>query len=304
MDSNHRMPESESGALPLGDGASVTDFSATRQASRAERLLWKVQPRSSWPWMAARKTSWRSLARTPAGAKFTATPIKADRKKSTLGELGRATCLVQTDLLALHRTRIAGHESGAAQGCLQGFVVLDQRAGDAEADRAGLAGDAATRNVDLDVELVGHLGQFERLAHDHARGFAAEELVQRLAVDNDRAAALAQEHACGGGLAAAGAGILLQGRHDQISNALGCCAVCGCSVPRYTLSLRNIARPSGFFGNIPLTANSITRSGCVASRSLRLVVLRLPTYPVKRWYCLSTSLLPVSATYPAWTTTM
>src|SRR6185437_10051296 len=28
------------GALPLGDGASVTDFSATRQASRAERLLW------------------------------------------------------------------------------------------------------------------------------------------------------------------------------------------------------------------------------------------------------------------------
>ena len=54
-----------------------------------------------------------------------------------------------------------------------------------------------------------HLGQFERLAHDHACGFAAEEFIQRLAVDVDRAAALAQEHARGGGFATAGAVVLL-----------------------------------------------------------------------------------------------
>src|SRR6185312_15508224 len=95
-----------------------------------------------------------------------------------LRELRRATSLVQTDFLALHFTRVAGHEAGLAKRRLQGFVVLDQRAGDAEADRAGLAGDAAAFHVDADVELVGHLGEFQRLAHDHARSFAAEEIIQ------------------------------------------------------------------------------------------------------------------------------
>src|SRR6185437_2345014 len=194
-----------------------------------------------------------------------------------LRQLRRAACLVQTHLLAFDRTRVAGHESRTTQRRLQRFVVFYQCTCDSEPDGAGLTGDPAAGDVDLDVELVGHLGQFQRLAHDHARGFAAEEFVQRLAIDHDCATALAQEHARGGSLAAAGTGILLQGRHDQISNALGCWAVCGCSAPRYTLSLRNIARPSGFFGSMPLTPNSIARSGWVASRSLRLVVFRLPT---------------------------
>src|SRR3546814_4022372 len=48
----------------------------------------------------------------------------------------------------------------------------------------------------------------ERLAHDHARGLAAEELVERTLVDGDLAGAAAQEHAGGGGLATAGAVIL------------------------------------------------------------------------------------------------
>src|SRR3546814_3507122 len=47
-----------------------------------------------------------------------------------------------------------------------------------------------------------------RLAHDHARGLAAEELVERTLVDGDLAGAAAQEHAGGGGLATAGAVIL------------------------------------------------------------------------------------------------
>src|SRR5688572_8544851 len=159
MDSNHRMPESESGALPLGDGA------------RGFGLA--------------------------------------------LGELGRATRLVQADLLALDFAGIAGHETGLAQLALQRVVVLDQAAGDAEADGAGLAGDATTLDGDRDVELVGHLGQLERLAHDHARGLAAEEFVEQTAVDGDLAAAAAQEHAGGGGLATASAVVLLQSHGHQ-----------------------------------------------------------------------------------------
>src|SRR5690348_18503634 len=70
-------------------------------------------------------------------------------QKSTLRELRRAPCLVQTHLLAFHRSRITGHEPGTAQRRLQGFIVLDQRAGNTKADRTGLAGDAAAGDVDL-----------------------------------------------------------------------------------------------------------------------------------------------------------
>src|SRR5690606_17403558 len=161
MDSNHRMPESESGALPLGDGA--VDFDCNARA---------------WP---------------------------RRQRRLALRELGGAAGLVQADLLALDLARVAGHEPGLAQLGLQRLVVLDQRAGDAQADGAGLAGGATALDRGDHVELLGRLGQLERLAHDHARGLAAEELVQRTLVDGDGAAALAQEHAGGGGLAAAGA---------------------------------------------------------------------------------------------------
>src|SRR5690348_642354 len=107
-------------------------------------------------------------------------------------ELGRATCLVQTDLLALDLTGVAGHETGLAQRRLQRLIIFDQRAGDAQTDRAGLTGDAATGDRYLDVELAGAFGQFERLAHDHARGLATEKGLKRLAIDFDCAIALAQ----------------------------------------------------------------------------------------------------------------
>lgn len=120
---------------------------------------------------------------------------------------------MQTDLLALDFTGVAGHEACLAQFRLQRFVVLHQRAGDAQADGAGLAGDAAAGGRHSDVEGFGVLGQLQRLAHDHATGFAAEELVQRTTIDRDVASALAQEHAGGGGLATAGA-VVLSDSHD------------------------------------------------------------------------------------------
>src|SRR3546814_5649685 len=118
------------------------------------------------------------------------------RRSSDL--LGGAACLVQADLLALDLACVAGHEARRAQLALERLVVLDQRAGDAQADRTGLAGGAAAAGGDEDVEALGVLGQLERLAHDHARGLAAEELVERTLVDGDLAGAAAQEHAGGG----------------------------------------------------------------------------------------------------------
>src|SRR5690606_737315 len=156
MDSNHRMPESESGALPLGDGAMV---------------------------------------------------------RLALGVLGRAAGLVQSDLLALDLACVAGHESGLAQRRLQALVVFDQRARDAQADGAGLAGGAAAGDADQHVELLGRIDQLQGLAHDHARRLAAEEFIERLAVDGDRTAALAQVNARCGRFASAGAVVLLDRCH-------------------------------------------------------------------------------------------
>ncbi|KAF5300054.1 hypothetical protein FQR65_LT19408 [Abscondita terminalis] len=153
MDSNHRMPESESGALPLGDGA--------------------VKP-------------------VVAGS-------------LALRELGCTTSLVQTNLLTFHFTGITGHEAGLTQFGLQGLVIFDQCAGNAQTNGTGLAGGAAARGGSDDIEIFSGLGQFQRLTHDHAGGLATKKLIQRTAIDGDVAGALAQKHASGGRLATASA---------------------------------------------------------------------------------------------------
>ena len=87
----------------------------------------------------------------------------------------------------------------------QRLIVGHQRTGDAVANRAGLAGDAAALDVRFDIELAVELYRAERLLHDHAAGLAAEEFVQRAAVDRYLAGALAQINPRARGLAAAGA---------------------------------------------------------------------------------------------------
>src|SRR5947209_3001836 len=120
--------------------------------------------------------------RPPAGG------LVATQDRSALAELLPAAGAVEADLLALDLAGVARDEAGAAEVALQGHVVVDQGARDAVADRAGLAGLAATVHVDLDVEggVVG--GEHQRLADDHDRRLAAEVLLDRLAVDEDLAA--------------------------------------------------------------------------------------------------------------------
>src|SRR3546814_14336320 len=85
--------------------------------------------------------------------------------------------LVQTDLLALDLACVAGHEARRAQLALERLVVLDQRAGDAQVDRTGLAGGAAAAGGDEDVEARGVLGQLERLAHEGRKSVVVEKRV-------------------------------------------------------------------------------------------------------------------------------
>src|SRR5690606_28647887 len=119
--------------------------------------------------------------------------MPAAQGMSALGELLAASRLVQADLLALDLARIARDQPGLRQGRLERLGVVDQRAGDAVADRARLARLAAAMHVDLDVEAAVVLGQGQRLANDHAARFAREVLVDRLAGDGDTAVAALPE---------------------------------------------------------------------------------------------------------------
>src|SRR5262245_23210680 len=71
--------------------------------------------------------------------------------------LWTATGFAAADLLTLDFASVAGDEPGIAKRLAQSLVVLHQGAGDAVADRAGLAGDAATVDTHADVELVREL---------------------------------------------------------------------------------------------------------------------------------------------------
>ena len=145
---------------------------------------------------------------------------------------------VQPGLLALDFTGVTRHEPGLAQRGLERGFVVDQGAGDAVARGAGLAGFAATVDIDLDVEGFDMVGQDQGLLGNHDRGFTTEIVLNILAIDRDLAGAFFQENAGDAGLATAGS-IFPFTNHLKaplISNTLGCWAVCGCSAPPYTLS--------------------------------------------------------------------
>ena len=97
---------------------------------------------------------------------------------------------------------------GLLQPLPQLDVVLDERARDAEAKRAGLAGDAAAGDGGEHVELLGGFRDHQRLLDLGAERFGGEGLLDRLAIDDDAARAGPEENAGGGCLAAARAVVL------------------------------------------------------------------------------------------------
>ena len=126
--------------------------------------------------------------------------------KSALGELGRATGGLQTVLLALLHTRIAGEETGLLEDGTVVGIDEQQSAGNAVAQSAGLTGHTAALDGGDDIDLTEGLGRGEGLTDDHLEGLETEILVDVAAVDGDGAGAVLKEmHAGNGGLSAAGA---------------------------------------------------------------------------------------------------
>src|SRR6266852_1782577 len=145
-----------------------------------------------------------------------------------LRELWRLAGALQTGLLPLLGPRIAGQQAGLAEGLGVLLVDLQQRPRDAVGDRADLAGDPATLDLDHRVELADGVGDAERGRGALHQTVAAEVLVEWLAVDDDGALTGDQAHPRDRRLPAAGALEIRKALHRVASfRACGFWAACG-----------------------------------------------------------------------------
>ena len=124
---------------------------------------------------------------------------------SALAELRSATGAFETVLFALFHSGVSGKETGLLESGAEILVVLQQGAGKAVADGAGLAGHAAARYAADHVELLGGLGEGERLTDDEFQRFKTEIIVDLSVVDDDLTGAGIHAHTRDGFLSSAGA---------------------------------------------------------------------------------------------------
>ena len=123
----------------------------------------------------------------------------------SLGELGCTTSAFETVLFALFHSGVSGEETGLLESGTEILVVLKQRAGKAVADGACLTGHAAALHAADDVELLGSLGESERLTDEELQRFKTEVIVDLSVVDDDLTGAGIHAHTRDGFLSSAGA---------------------------------------------------------------------------------------------------
>ena len=104
-------------------------------------------------------------------------------KKSSLGELRRASCRFEAVFFPFFHTRVTGEEPGLLENGAELRVELEERSGQAVADCASLSGNAAAGDGADDVELALRLGECEGLADDQLEGIEAEVIIDRATVE-------------------------------------------------------------------------------------------------------------------------
>src|SRR4051812_24203046 len=124
--------------------------------------------------------------------------------RSALAELRALAGLLEAGLAALLDPGVAGEEAAALEVAAQLGVDLGQRPGDAVADRAGLAADAAAVDADADVDVALVTGDRERLADHRLVQGPGEDLLEPALVDLELAVAGDQGDAGDRALALAG----------------------------------------------------------------------------------------------------
>ena len=119
-----------------------------------------------------------------------------------LGVLRRTTCTVQTSLLTLNCTSVAGQEASLLQLGALLWVVLVQSTSDSQTHCAGLAGWATAVQRCLDVELVLALQQDQWVLDQLLVQLVREVVLQRTTVAGDLAGTLNQTNTDDSALAA------------------------------------------------------------------------------------------------------
>src|SRR4051794_19946241 len=109
----------------------------------------------------------RSALATPRTPSVPNRRVTEDRRRLSLGVLGGLPGLLQAVLLAFLLASVTGEEAGTLQGGPQLLVQVDQAPGNAEAEGAGLAGDAAPVHGGVHVIRLVERGQPQRLGDDH-----------------------------------------------------------------------------------------------------------------------------------------
>src|SRR5919107_2031787 len=195
------MPPSRA-SPPAAATPAATAASSISPDSRVSRMMsarGASTPRRS---VAARASASASSAVTnsPATPRTPSVPKSLRAKPLALRELRPLAGLLQAGLLALLHARVAREEAAPLELGAEVRVGLDQRPGDAVAQRAGLRAHAAAvhRGDDVHARLVAD--GLERLADRALQGVAREEVVERLAVDRVGAVTRLEDHARHGGL--------------------------------------------------------------------------------------------------------
>src|SRR5471032_3001010 len=107
------------------------------------------------------------------------------RYRLALDPLRALTGFVAAVLLAFDHAAVAGEQACFFQRVAQGRLKMHERARNAVAHRAGLAGEATAGDDAGDVKLADASGHFERMVDDQALRAAREILHDIAAVDDD-----------------------------------------------------------------------------------------------------------------------
>ena len=145
--------------------------------SRANRAEARPRPSAS----SAESDGLFATPRTPS------VPNRRGKRCLALAELRAPPGALEAGLLALDLACIARQEALLLERRPQLGIGLAERTCDPVAQRAGLAGDAAAVAQRAHVEAVAQSGQLERRRGRRAQGRASEVLVERAAVDRERA---------------------------------------------------------------------------------------------------------------------
>ncbi len=121
--------------------------------------------------------------------------------KLTLRELEVLARLLAAELLAFNGARVAGHQSFLLESGLVFRIVRNERASDAQADSAHLAGDSAAVGVDFDVPFFRVVENGERKVGDHILNVGMEIFLEIATVDGALAGTRLQDNSSDGVLA-------------------------------------------------------------------------------------------------------